>query len=1259
MSGQPSNPPSVRLLNEEGICMLSLDGGGVRGLSSLYVLKRIMDGHNAERKRLGQSPQKPADIFDLIGGTSTGGLIAIMLGRLRMEVDECISAYNDLIKVVFNDKARVHQSKVSLLGQTQARFDSGGLKAAIEKTLKDRGLSPTDSMVNRPEPDCKISYASHKSSLSATICQAARATSAATTFFNPVSIGGMKFVDGALGANNPVDQVEEEAMEIWCQRTGNLKPLLKCFISIGTGILPTYNIDDRIDKFVGTLAKMATDAEKTAEASMKRWRQQLDEGRYFRFNVNHGLQTVGMKEYKKTKEIQTATNKYLDSQVQSFWVQRCVDNLILKKKPTGLDFELIIANKQDLLSPSTNSKSPGSSGKSQPKQPEFWETKPQPCFFVPMKLPSSSIARPEYLGKLQAALPQDRHQRAALTGLHGSGKTQIAIQFVDWVHSSYPEYSVFWLSAENLEESYSRIARKLGLFRRYEHESKSSDARVLFHHYLSSERLGRWFLIIDDADTDIYSSSPGAQPSNAISDLPYGKEGNILFITHSMKAATAAVGNEVNKVIKVDGLEIPEAISIMRHSLFNKGLLVDKDIVQELISELHRLPWSIQQAAKYLNNHAHMTVAKFLDILRSPGQDAFPFVSKSTKETTAGTDSQDSILKKAVRSFEAIQKVNPQAGTLLEFISQIGPSSIPRKVLAGTGTKGGKAELEESIGVLCSFFILTPRQGGNMFDMPPIAHLCMRVWVQQKKASKGLTERVTNRVNELVPPVDWSKRLIWNKYQAHAVRILSSCQDRNLKFDERFQLAYKVGAWLLRERHIKRAIPWLQRSLEWAKKSPFKYTKRRLRIQLDLAEAYAETEQSGKAVKLTEKALAFQEKHFSKDDSSALAVSCVLAKSHRFNEAPKKEIDRLEKLKKVDRKRSAMERLTLLGELGICYSSAKEYEKATENLEMGVNVAGSKVAWDDPILVVVKDHLAYAYGKKGQRNKAISIQEDNLRIQERNLGKSHSTTLMTRSNLVNQYLEAKQLTKAISLLEEQVPIQRKTLGHMNRKTMISENQLAEAYVKDQNVYTALKLYEHMCFERQSLCQSNEHRKCAEFIMPRRSLYLAKSGGGANQRAHFALFIPNAEFDRDTISEDFQSFKAIGTRIHVIGEPLMSGFAFEVHRNYNTQAYPDLKQLVLLGKVDDSMLHEYPEAEPEIRENTARSLLERVAESVTPPPKGQNIRAPIDGVHTRRCQEWTMEVLELLAEKKEIPSEAVSIAQRLRDPPTKGIFGYKN
>lgn len=175
------------------------------------------------------------------------------------------------------------------------------------------------------------SYHTCKTSVNATICQAARATSAATTFFDPVSIEDMEFVDGALGANNPVEQVEEEATELWCPETGNIKPLVKCFISIGTGNMGTYDINDRLDKFMATLAKMSTDAERIAESSMRRWRQQYDQNRYFRFNVEHGLKSVGMKEYRKKGEIQAATYRYLDSQAQSIRLRKCVKNLVLKQ----------------------------------------------------------------------------------------------------------------------------------------------------------------------------------------------------------------------------------------------------------------------------------------------------------------------------------------------------------------------------------------------------------------------------------------------------------------------------------------------------------------------------------------------------------------------------------------------------------------------------------------------------------------------------------------------------------------------------------------------------------------------------------------------------------------------------------------------------------------------------------------------------------------------------------------------------------------
>jgi len=69
--------------------ILAFDGGGVRGLSSLLIIKGLM--HEVQRILVGRGKAKTGDrlplpcvYFDLICGTSTGGLIAIMLGRLRM-----------------------------------------------------------------------------------------------------------------------------------------------------------------------------------------------------------------------------------------------------------------------------------------------------------------------------------------------------------------------------------------------------------------------------------------------------------------------------------------------------------------------------------------------------------------------------------------------------------------------------------------------------------------------------------------------------------------------------------------------------------------------------------------------------------------------------------------------------------------------------------------------------------------------------------------------------------------------------------------------------------------------------------------------------------------------------------------------------------------------------------------------------------------------------------------------------------------------
>jgi patatin-like phospholipase/acyl hydrolase len=53
------------------IRLLSLDGGGVRGLSALMILEKLMEAVNPK------APPKPCDYFDMIGGTSTGGWVEL------------------------------------------------------------------------------------------------------------------------------------------------------------------------------------------------------------------------------------------------------------------------------------------------------------------------------------------------------------------------------------------------------------------------------------------------------------------------------------------------------------------------------------------------------------------------------------------------------------------------------------------------------------------------------------------------------------------------------------------------------------------------------------------------------------------------------------------------------------------------------------------------------------------------------------------------------------------------------------------------------------------------------------------------------------------------------------------------------------------------------------------------------------------------------------------------------------------------------
>ena len=84
--------------------------------------------------------------------SNVGSIIAIMLGRLEMDVDECIETYTDMFGRIFGKKGL----PVDWRGRLKGRFDSIVLEECIQDILKRRGLSIDELLEHPQHARCKV-----------------------------------------------------------------------------------------------------------------------------------------------------------------------------------------------------------------------------------------------------------------------------------------------------------------------------------------------------------------------------------------------------------------------------------------------------------------------------------------------------------------------------------------------------------------------------------------------------------------------------------------------------------------------------------------------------------------------------------------------------------------------------------------------------------------------------------------------------------------------------------------------------------------------------------------------------------------------------------------------------------------------------------------------------------------------------------------------------------------------------------------------
>ncbi|KAM5383134.1 hypothetical protein ACJA88_003667 [Fusarium oxysporum] len=226
----------------------------------------------------------------------------------------------------------------------------------------------------------------------------------------------------------------------------------------------------------------------------------------------------------------------------------------------------------------------------------------RPFFLFPYEKHEDFVTRPEILSKLEELLPKnsDDFRSAALWGLEGSGKTQIALDFA-YSRYSKRQCSVFWVHANSeatFAQDYGSIASVLGM------NAQGSVPELLQNVRHRIESLPRWLLIIDNAD-DLSLLGVGLAARNTskmINYIPKGPNGTILWISRDEAIVGSLVGYLNDLKEEETRWRISKEPEFDRYRLHNSS----NSILETWSSSVHLIRQENELAYKILHILAYM-----------------------------------------------------------------------------------------------------------------------------------------------------------------------------------------------------------------------------------------------------------------------------------------------------------------------------------------------------------------------------------------------------------------------------------------------------------------------------------------------------------------------------------------------------------------------------------------------------------------------------------------------------------------------------
>ncbi|KAL8398599.1 hypothetical protein RB596_005941 [Gaeumannomyces avenae] len=684
---------------------------------------------------------------------------------------------------------------------------------------------------------------------------------------------------------------------------------------------------------------------------------------------------------------------------------------------------------------------------------------------IPFSRNEALVERGDILSKLERLLQlRTESQSAALWGLGGSGKTQIALEYAyrQWYNSA--PCSVFWVHADNeatFAQDYQSVAKKLRL------PANLQDEELLAAVRDRIEAEPSWVLVLDNADNlglfGVGWRTPGAsgQPHRTTTDyapknlrqfVPRGPTGTVLWTTRDERiAGSLVVARQTINVARMEAGEAVKLLETMRNQAIDD---TEQDNASALLAELDWLPLAISQAAAYMRR-TRTPIEKYLSKLKG-GKRRWRILQASEPDAHRRCEVSNSILETWSISIEHIRQENEMAYNILHILAFLDNQNIPKQMMkkaakhfesrraqSSDSEDDSDSEDEDAIKAITrlrefSFLSLRASDWDRAYEMHKLVQEAARYRLRAKKDETFFAKAALRIADDLFPE---RRRELWEegeKYLVHAQRVGESAE---LCGEEKAAaLLARVSNYLYDRGRWREKEPVDERAYGLRKKVLGDKHPDTIRSMADLATTYHNQGRYDKAEKMKVEVLALRRDVLGDKHPDTIRSMAELATTYscqgKHNEAKKMRVEVLALQRDVLGDKHP-DTIRSMAELATTYHNQRRHNEAekmkVEVLALQRDVLGDK----HPDTIRSMAELATTYHNQGRHNEAEKMKVEVLALQRDVLGGKHPDTIRSMHSLAFTWNSLGRYDEALALMDDCTRLRSRVLGPNHPNTQDS------------------------------------------------------------------------------------------------------------------------------------------------------------------------------------------------------------------------------